>query len=37
MIGRFYADNFRCLTNFELELDRINIFLGGCAPGTGHC
>lgn len=28
MIGRFYADNFRCLTNFELELDQTNIFLG---------
>ena len=33
MIGRFYADNFRCLTNFELELDQTNIFLG--PNGTG--
>ena len=33
MIGRFYADNFRCLTNFELELNQINILLG--PNGTG--
>ena len=33
MIQRFYADNFRCLTNFGLKLDEINIFLG--ANGTG--
>ena len=33
MIKRFYADNFRCLTNFELELDETNIFLG--ANGSG--
>ena len=33
MIGRFYADNFRCLTNFELELDQINIFLGPNGSG----
>ena len=33
MIQRFYADNFRCLANFELKLDEINIFLG--ANGTG--
>jgi len=33
MIRRFYADNFRCLVNFELELDELNVFLG--ANGTG--
>ena len=33
MIGRFYADNFRCLTNFELELDQTNIFLGHNGSG----
>ena len=33
MIKRFYADNFRCLTNFELELDEANVLLG--ANGTG--
>ena len=33
MLKRFYADNFRCLTNFELKLDEANVFLG--AHGTG--
>ena len=33
MLKRFYADNFRCLTNFELELDSGNVLLG--ANGTG--
>ena len=33
MIGRFYADNFRCLSNFELDLDQINIFLGPNGSG----
>ena len=33
MLKRFYADNFRCLVNFELELDEANILLG--ANGTG--
>ena len=33
MLRRFYADNFRCLTNLELELDEANVFLG--ANGTG--
>ena len=33
MIGRFYADNFRCLTNFELELGQTNIFLGSNGSG----
>ena len=28
-----YADNFRCLTNFELELDQTNIFLGPNGSG----
>ena len=33
MIGRFYADNFRCLANFELDLDQTNIFLGPNGSG----
>ena len=33
MIERFYADNFRCLTNFELELDQLNLFLGPNGSG----
>ena len=33
MLKRFYADNFRCLINFELKLDEANVFLG--ANGTG--
>ena len=33
MIRRIYADNFRCLTNFELELDQTNIFLGPNGSG----
>ena len=33
MLKRFYADNFRCLTNFELKLDEANVLLG--ANGTG--
>lgn len=33
MLKRFYADNFRYLTNLELEFDEANVFLG--ANGTG--
>ena len=33
MIRRIYIDNFRCLSNFELELAETNILLG--ANGTG--
>ncbi len=33
MLKRFYADNFRCLINFELKLDAANVFLG--VNGTG--
>ena len=33
MIRRFYADNFRCLTNFEVELDEANILLGPNGSG----
>ena len=33
MLKRIYADNFRCLVNFELQLDRINLLLG--ENGTG--
>jgi len=27
MIERIYVDNFRCLINFEIELDEENVFL----------
>jgi predicted ATPase len=32
MLKRIYINNFRCLVNFELHLDKINLFLGanGC-------
>jgi len=33
MVKRLYADNFRCLVNFELKFDRVNLLLGG--NGTG--
>ena len=33
MLKRVYVDNFRCLVNFELKLDRVNLLLGG--NGTG--
>ena len=33
MITRFYADNFRCLINFELKLDEANVFLGPNGSG----
>ena len=33
MLTRIYADNFRCLSNFELELDEANVLLG--PNGTG--
>ena len=33
MIRRLYADNFRCLTNFELELGESNIVLGPNGSG----
>jgi predicted ATPase len=28
MLSRLYADNFRCLVNFELTLGRIVLLLG---------
>ncbi|HAX75624.1 MAG TPA: ATPase, partial [Cyanobacteria bacterium UBA11372] len=28
MLKRVYIDNFRCLVNFELDVDAINLFLG---------
>ncbi len=28
MLKRIYIDNFRCLVNFELDVDAINLFLG---------
>ena len=33
MLKRLYADNFRCLENFEVRLDRSNVLLG--RNGTG--
>jgi len=33
MLKRIYINNFRCLVNFELTLDSMNLFLG--ANGTG--
>ena len=33
MLSRLYVDNFRCLENFELDLDETNVFLG--RNGTG--
>ncbi len=33
MLKRLYADNFRCLVNFELKFDRVNLLLG--ENGTG--
>lgn len=33
MITRIYIDNFRSLTNFELALDRTNLFLGPNGSG----
>ena len=33
MLTRLYVDNFRCLQNFELDLDQANILLG--RNGTG--
>jgi len=33
MITKLYIDNFRCFSNFELELDRFHLFLG--ANGSG--
>lgn len=33
MLTRIYIDNFRCLVNFELRLDRLNLLLGD--NGTG--
>ncbi len=33
MLTRFYADNFRCLVNFELKLDRLNLLMGPNGSG----
>ena len=33
MLTRIYIDNFRCLVNFELRLDRLNLLIGD--NGTG--
>jgi predicted ATPase len=33
MLKRLYTDNFRCLVNFDLRLDRVNLLLG--ENGTG--
>ena len=33
MIKRLYVDNFRCLVNFEVELEETNVFLGKNGSG----
>jgi len=33
MLKRIYIDNFRCLVNFELNVDAINLFLGSNGSG----
>jgi predicted ATPase len=33
MITRLYADNFRCLVNFELKFDRLNLLMGSNGSG----
>ena len=33
MVTRLYADNFRCLSNFELRLDETNVLLGPNGSG----
>ena len=33
MLRRIYIDNFRCLVNFELDFDAINLFLGSNGSG----
>ena len=33
MLSKLYVDNFRCLDNFELDLDETNVFIG--RNGTG--
>ncbi len=33
MLKRIHIDNFRCLVNFELNFDSINLFLGGNGSG----
>jgi predicted ATPase len=33
MLKRIYIDNFRCLVNFELQVDVINLFLGPNGAG----
>ena len=33
MLKRLYVDNFRCLVDFELNFDSINLFLGENGAG----
>jgi len=33
MLKRIYIDNFRCMVNFELRVDSINLFLGSNGSG----
>ena len=33
MVKRFHVDNFRCLIDFEVELDELNLFLGPHGSG----
>ncbi len=33
MLKRLYVDNFRCLTNFEIKFDRLNVLMGENGSG----
>jgi len=33
MLTRIHVDNFRCLVNFDLKLDRLNLLLGENGSG----
>lgn len=33
MLKRIYVDNFRSLVNFELNLEKVNLFMGGNGSG----
>jgi predicted ATPase len=33
MLKKIYIHNFRCFENFELEFDKLNLFIGGNGAG----
>jgi len=37
MISRVYADNYRCLVNFDLEFERVSLLLGANGSGKSAC